>query len=105
MYVAEFSLHAKPGHYRAVADLYSAFVADYLSTHAQLLSVTIVGDDGSGLVRGVGIWESKDAADSVNSDPEFAAFNDAIGPLLAVPADRLELELLHLFTRMDPSDG
>jgi hypothetical protein len=34
----------------------------------------------------------------VNSNPEFAAFNDAVAPLLAGPAERIELELLHLFT-------
>jgi quinol monooxygenase YgiN len=99
MYVAEFTLHAKPGHYGEVADIYSAFVADYLSNHPALESALILGDDGSGLVRGIGVWESKDAADSVNSQPEFAAFNDAIAPLLAIPADRVELELLHAFTR------
>lgn len=99
MYVAEFSLHAKPGHYSEVADIYSAFVVDFLSTHPALESAIIVGDDASGLVRGVGIWDTKEDADAVNSEPEFAAFNDAIAPLLAVPADRVELELLHAFVR------
>jgi hypothetical protein len=28
-----------------------------------------------------------------------AEFNDAISPLLAVPADRVELELVHAFSR------
>jgi hypothetical protein len=36
---------------------------------------------------------------AVNSNPEFAAFNDAILPLLAQPAKRMELSLLHLFAR------
>ena len=39
------------------------------------------------------------SADSVNSDPEFAAFNDAVQPLLANPPERQELELLHLFSK------
>ena len=30
MYVAEFTLQAKPGHYTEVAALYSAFAADFL---------------------------------------------------------------------------
>lgn len=51
MSVAEFTLHAKPGHYADVA--------------------------------------------------AFAVFNDAIGPLLAAPAERAELSLLHLFSRAD----
>jgi quinol monooxygenase YgiN len=103
MFVAEFTLHAKPGHYRDVVDVYSAFVTDFLSTHPALESAIIVGDEASGLIRGIGVWETKDDADSVNSNPEFAAFNDAISPLLAVPADRVELELVHAFSRSSGS--
>ena len=99
MYVAEFTLHAKPGHYAEVADLYAAFVTDFLSTHPTLQSAIIVGDEASGLVRGIGVWDSREAADHVNSEPEFASFNDAMAPLLAVPAERVELELLHSFVR------
>ena len=98
MYVAEFTLQAKPGHYSQVADLYSTFAAEYLSEHEALESVIVVGDEGSGLIRGIGVWADRAAADSVNSNPEFAAFNDAVAPLLAGPAERIELELLHLFT-------
>jgi hypothetical protein len=36
MYVAEFTLQAKPGHYAEVAALYSAFAADFLSDHPAL---------------------------------------------------------------------
>jgi hypothetical protein len=49
-------------------------------------------------VRGIDVWAS-DLADGVNSNPEFAAFNDAILPLLAQPAKRMELSLFHLFAR------
>jgi quinol monooxygenase YgiN len=99
VYVAEFTLHAKPGHYSDVADIYSAFAADFLASHDALVSVMIVGDEADGTIRGIGVWEDRDAADAVNSDPAFAAFNDAIGPLLASPAERAELSLLHLFSR------
>jgi quinol monooxygenase YgiN len=99
MYVAEFSLHAKPGHYDDVAGAYSAFAAEYLSTHEALVSVLVTGDEASGVVRGVGVWADRDSADSVNSDPEFAAFNEIIEPWISAPAERVELALLHLFSR------
>jgi quinol monooxygenase YgiN len=99
VYVAEFSLHAKPGHYGDVASVYSAFAAEYLSTHDALVSVLVVGDEASGVVRGIGVWADREAADSVNSDPEFAAFNATIEPWIAASPDRVELSLLHLFSR------
>jgi len=101
VYVAEFTLHVKPGHFAAAANLYSAFSADFLVTHDALVSVLVVGDEASGIVRGLGVWVDRESADAVNSNPEFAAFNDAISPLLAQPADRAELSLLHLFARAD----
>lgn len=100
MYVAEFTLRSKPGHYAEVAALYSTFAADFLANHEALESVMVVGDEGSGVVRGMGVFTDRPAADNVNSDPEFAAFNDAVAPLLATPPERVELELLHLFSRV-----
>jgi quinol monooxygenase YgiN len=99
VYVAEFTLYVKPGHFSEVADLYSDFAAEFLVTHDALESVLVVGDEASGLVRGIGVWADRESADAVNSNPEFAAFNDAINPLLARPAERAELSLLHLFAR------
>jgi hypothetical protein len=98
MYAAEFTLHAKPGHYAEVAALYSAFAADFLSDHPALDSVMILGDEASAVVRGIGLFTDRPAADSVNSDPEFAAFNDAVAAMLSDSPKRVELELLHLFT-------
>jgi quinol monooxygenase YgiN len=99
MYVAEFTLRSKPGHYSEVASLYSTFAAEFLANHDALVSVTVIGDAGTGVVRGIGVFTDRPAADRVNSDPEFAAFNDAVAPMLAGPPERVELELLHLFTR------
>jgi quinol monooxygenase YgiN len=99
MHVAEFTLHAKPGHFQEVAEVYSEFAADFLSGHPALLSVLVVGDEGSGVVRGVGVFEDREQADAVNDDPQFAAFNDRVAPLLASPSERVELRLLHYFSR------
>lgn len=99
MYVAEFTLHPKPGHYAQVAEIYSDFAAGFLSNHPALETVFVVGDEGAGLVRGIGVFSDRDSADAVNSDPEFAAFNDAVGPLLATPSERVELTLLHQYVK------
>ena len=99
MIVIEFSCKAKPGHYTEVSELYSAFAADFLSTHDALETVVVFGDEASGVVRGLGMYESRSAADSVNSDPMFAGFNDAIALLLAEPPQRTEYNLLHLFAK------
>lgn len=99
MHVAEFTLHAKPGHFDEVAEMYSQFASGFLSDHPALESVLILGDEAGGLVRGIGVFTDRDAADAVNSDPEFAAFNDRIGPLLSGPSERIELQLLHQHVR------
>jgi quinol monooxygenase YgiN len=99
MHVAEFTLHAKPGHYGEVAEIYSEFAAGFLSGHPALQTVLILGDEARGVVRGVGVWTDEESADAVNSDPEFASFNDRIGPLLASPSERAELQLLHSYVK------
>lgn len=99
MHVAEFTLHAKPGHYDQVAEIYSEFAKGFLSDHPALENVLVLGDEAEGVVRGIGVFSDESAADSVNSDPEFASFNDQIGPLLASPSERVELRLLHHYVK------
>jgi quinol monooxygenase YgiN len=99
MHVAEFTLHAKPGHFQEVADIYSEFAKSFLSGHPALESVLILGDEAEGVVRGIGVFSDREQADAVNSDPEFAAFNERIAPLLASPSERVELQLLHNYAK------
>jgi len=99
MHVAEFTLHPNPGHFDQVAEIYSDFAAGFLSDHPALQTVLILGDEASGVVRGIGVFADRESADSVNSDPEFAGFNDRVGPLLAAPSERIELSLLHHYSR------
>ena len=99
MHVAEFTLHAKPGHFEEVAEIYSEFASSFLSNHPALENVLILGDEATGTVRGIGVFSSRDDADAVNNDPEFASFNDLIGPLLASPSERVELQLLHHYAK------
>lgn len=99
MHVAEFTLHVKPGHFDEVADLYSDFAESFLSGHPALQTVLVMGDEGSGMVRGIGVFNDREDADRVNSDPQFASFNDRVASLLAVPSERVELRLLHHYSR------
>ena len=99
MHAAEFTLHAKPGHFDEVAEVYSDFARSFLSDHPALHSVLVLGDEAAGLVRGIGVFDDRNAADAVNSDAQFAAFNDRIGPLLASRSERAELRLLHHHAR------
>lgn len=99
MHVAEFTLHAKPGYFEEVAEMYSDFAESFLHHQPALQTVLIVGDEASGIVRGLGVFGDRDDADAVNSNPEFASFNDRVAPLLASPSERLELRLLHRYSR------
>ena len=99
MHVAEFTLHAKPGHYDRVTEIYSKFAEEFLSSQEALQTVLILGDEAAGTVRGIGIFTDVQSADAVNSNPEFAAFNDEVGPLLAGPSERVELQLLHHYVK------
>ena len=99
MHVAEFTLHAKPGHFEQVAETYSEFCSEFLNDHPALETVLVVGDEASGVVRGIAVYTDREAADATNSSPEFASFNDRVAPLLASPAERVELKLLHNFSR------
>jgi quinol monooxygenase YgiN len=92
-------LHAKPGHFEQVAEIYSEFAANFLNHQPALENVLILGDEASGTVRGIGVFSDRDAADAVNNDPEFAAFNDRVDGLLASPSERVELQLLHSYTK------
>ena len=82
-----------------MAEVYSEFAARFLSEQAALETVLILGDEAAGTVRGIGVFSDQESADAVNSDPEFAAFNDRVGPLLAGPSERVELQLLHRYAK------
>lgn len=97
--VVEFTLTVKPGHYEQVLDLYSDFAHDFLELNPHLKSVHVVGDPGAGIVRGIGIFDTEEAAAEVNSDVIFATFNDAIAPLISAPPQRVILDLLHVWQR------
>lgn len=97
--VVEFTLNVKPGHYTDVLDLYSEFAHTYMELNPALISVLIVGDEGAGVVRGIGVYGDHDEAAAVNSDVFFGAFMDAIEPLIEGAPSRVLLDLVHAWTR------
>ena len=58
-----------------------------------------MGDESDGVVRGIGVFTDRGSADAVNSDPQFAHFNDKVAPLLANPSERVEVQLLHHYVK------
>ncbi|MFZ4487662.1 MAG: hypothetical protein ACOYO9_13840 [Candidatus Nanopelagicales bacterium] len=97
--VVEFTLNVKPGHYAQVLELYSGFAETYMDLNPALLSVLVVGDEGSGLVRGIAVYSDHDVAAAVNSDAFFGAFMDAIEPLIEGAPNRVLLDLFHAWSR------
>lgn len=99
MVVIEFACQVKQGHFAEVQAMYSAFAADFLSTHEALETVVVFADETEGVVRGLGVYETREAADSVSSDPQFVAFMDGVAPLLAETPARHEYNLLHFYAK------
>ena len=97
--VVEFTLNVKPGHYTDVLDLYSEFAHTYMELNPALISVLVVGDEGAGVVRGIGVYGDHDDAAAVNSDVFFGAFMDAIEPLIEGAPSRVLLDRVHAWTR------
>jgi hypothetical protein len=77
MHVAEFTLHAKPGHFDELAELYSAFARDFLSTQPELETVLVLGDEGQGIVRGIGIFDEEAAGGPAPRKPVGAGRAEA----------------------------
>ena len=97
--VVEFTLNVKPGHYTDVLDLYSEFAHTYMELNPALISVLVVGDEGAGVVRGIGVYGDHDEAAAVNSDVFFGAFMDAIESLIEGAPSRVLLDLVHAWSR------
>lgn len=97
--VVEFNLKVKQGHYAEVLSLYSEFAHAYIEINPALVSVLVVGDEGSGLVRGIGVYRDHVEAAAVNSDVFMAAFMDAIEPMIEGAPSRVLLELVHAWTK------
>ncbi len=97
--VIEFTMHANPGQYDHLLEVYSEFAEFMKDSHEGLKQVLVVGDPASGLVRGIGLFDTPDQAEAVNSEEVFADFNSKVTPLISGSPERTELQLVHIFTR------
>lgn len=97
--VIEFTLQAKPGHYQQVMDLEVKFVDAFFGTHPSLKIVLVVGDPSAGIVRAIAVYDTHEAANAVNSDPDFAEYNDLIESYTVGSATRIPLDLINTWSR------
>jgi hypothetical protein len=97
--VVEFTLNVKPGHYAEVLSLYSDFAHTYLEINPAFVSMLVVGDEGSGIVRGIGVYTDHVEAAAVNSDGFFGDFMDVIEPLIEGAPSRVLLDLVHAWSK------
>ncbi len=97
--VIEFTMHANPGQYEHLLEVYSEFAEYMKESHEGLNQVLVVGDPASGLVQGIGVFDTMEQAEVVNSEEVFADFNSKVTPLISGSPERVELQLVHAFTR------
>jgi quinol monooxygenase YgiN len=97
--VVELTIKVRPGHYAEVLKRYSEFAHNFMSEDPALKNVMLIGDEGRGIVRGIGVYSNKKQADIVNSKPVFANFIDSIHDLIEGAPERSALHLAHTWTR------
>ena len=79
--------------------LYSDFAHAYLEINPAFVSMLDVGDEGSGIVRGIGVYTDHAEAAAVNSDAFFGDFMDVIEPLIEGAPSRVPLDLVHAWSK------
>ena len=95
--VIELTLRARPGHYGQVVDRYTDFSSHFQESVPDARTIMVTADPASGLIRGIVVYDHAQIAESVYSLPLFADFIDEVSPLLLMPPERIELQLLHLY--------
>ena len=92
--VVEFTLNVKPGHYAEVLTRYAEFAHNFAEINPAFISQLVVGDEASGIVRGIGVYTDHAEAAAVNSDAFFGDFMNVIEPLIAGAPTRVSLDLV-----------
>lgn len=95
--VIELTLHAAPGHLDEAFDTYAEFVNELEHDVDDLRLAVLAADSANNIVRGVGIYDRADVAESLTSLQLFADLVDHITPHLAGAPERTELQLLDVF--------
>ena len=92
--VIELTMHSKLGHFQEVVDAYSQFCQQFQEMEPDAQTIHLTADPGSGLIRGIVIYNHANIAETVNSRPFFAQFMDSVEPMLTSAPERIELQLL-----------
>jgi hypothetical protein len=92
--VVEFTLSVKPGHYAEVLTRYAEFAHNFAEINPAFISQLVVGDEASGIVRGIGVYTDHAEAAAVNSDAFFGDFMNVIEPLIEGAPTRVSLDLV-----------
>ncbi len=59
----------------------------------------ITGDAASGTIRGIGVFETAEAAGAANSLSSFAAFMDSVEGLTDGAPTRVAMDLVHAYVK------
>ena len=97
--VIEYTMIALPGKYEELVDAYVTFADQFGAVNPTEDLILITGDVESGIVRGIGIFESGSEAHQVYGADLFIAFREHASHLIAGEPARRERELIHVFVK------
>jgi len=95
--VMELTMHAKPGHFERLQDVYANVVNTIENNIDDTRMIMIVADPATEMLRGIGLYEHADVVESFPDVPFFVEFAEAAAPHLSGPSERVELQVEHIF--------
>jgi len=97
--VVEYTMIALPGKYDELVDAYVTFADQFGAVNPKEDLILITGDRESGVVRGIGVFESGREAHEVYGADLFVAFREHDSHLISAEPTRSERELVHVFVK------
>ena len=97
--VIEYTMIALPGKYDELVDAYITFADQFGEVNPTEDLILITGDPETGVVRGIGIFESGSEAHVVYGAELFVAFREHASHLIVGEPTRSERELVHVFVK------
>ncbi len=97
--VIEYTMRVKHGQYDRVMEAYVAFADRFGEINPTEDLILVTGDRDNGLIRGIGVFESKSEAEVVVGVDIFEAFRTDVADFLVGTPERIELELVHTFRK------
>ena len=97
--VIEYTMVALPGKYDELVDAYITFADQFGLENPTEDLILITGDAESGIVRGIGMFESGSEAHQVYGADLFQAFREQASHLIEGDPVRTERDLIHVFVK------